>query len=285
MAISPSPNIDDHRLLARFSMYATDSAFAGEGVVAAVLTAVLTLTATSVGLRFYTRHVLSKNVGADDWAAAITFVRPCAPSLSMASDLNFQTLTLACGISIALSASDLSSYFPLLTEVPDTVNGLGHHVGTLQPGDIKNYWRVSITASANPFLLPLTLLSKGFYVSVIFYRASLVAGKTCFLLQYIRIFPIKSIRNISVVLLAVVGVWGVSQLFLTIFQCWPVSGFWDKDINHTCLPMAPQWYVHAAGNIATDIAIFILPIPVLHTLSLPLVEKILIFFVFGLGFL
>jgi hypothetical protein len=120
---------------------------------------------------------------------------------------------------------------------------------------------------------------------VVLYRASLVAVKICFLLHYLRIFPLPTVRKACFILLALIVVWGLLQLLIVIFQCRPVFGFWDKSIDSTCLPVAPQWYIHAAGNIVTDIAILVLPLPVLNTLTLPFREKILLLGVFCLGFL
>ncbi|KAB5511462.1 hypothetical protein GE09DRAFT_1164819 [Coniochaeta sp. 2T2.1] len=144
--------------------------------------------------------------------------------------------------------------------------GPGLHVWTLQPAEVKEYTRT-------------------FFVSVILYRTSLVAIKICFLLHYLRIFPLENIRKACFVLLATVVVWGSLQLPLLIFQCRPISAFWDKTIESTCFPMAPQWYTHAVGNIAIDIAILILPLPVLKTLTLPMAEKICLLGIFSLGFL
>jgi hypothetical protein len=117
------------------------------------------------------------------------------------------------------------------------------------------------------------------------YRAALVAVKICFLLHYLRIFPLGTVRKFCFVLLALIAAWGILQVLLVIFQCRPVSGFWDTTGDPVCLPLAPLWYAHAAGNIATDIAITALPLPVLNTLNLPTYEKVLVFGVFSLGFL
>ena len=120
---------------------------------------------------------------------------------------------------------------------------------------------------------------------MVLYRTALVAVKICFLLHYLRIFPLGIVRKFCFVLLALIAAWGLLQLLLFIFQCRPVSGFWDKTGDPVCLPLAPQWYIHAAGNIATDIAIIALPLPVLNTLHLPFYEKLLVLGVFSLGFL
>ena len=120
---------------------------------------------------------------------------------------------------------------------------------------------------------------------MILYRSSLIAIKVAFLLHYLRIFPLPKVRTACYVLLVVVGVWGTLQLSLIIFQCRPISGFWDKSSSPVCIPVGPQWYVHASGNIVSDIAIFVLPLPVLSTLRLPTVDKMCLLGIFSLGFL
>ncbi len=55
-------------------MDTTNPAPPKQSIAVAVPTAVLIIAATAVGLRFYTRWAVLKNVGADDWAVAMTYV-------------------------------------------------------------------------------------------------------------------------------------------------------------------------------------------------------------------
>ncbi|KAK5657954.1 hypothetical protein OQA88_2506 [Cercophora sp. LCS_1] len=128
-------------------------------------------------------------------------------------------------------------------------------------------------------------LTTSFFISVILYRSALIAVKVCFLLHYLRIFPLPKVQIACWILLSFVGVWGTLQLCLVIFQCRPISAFWDKSAGPACLRVGPQWYVHATGNIVTDIAIFVLPLPVLNTLRLPVMDKLCLVGMFSLGFL
>ena len=82
-----------------------------------------------------------------------------------------------------------------------------------------------------------------------------------------------------------VGGWSLSQLFVGIFSCIPISGYWDKTIDSTCISNYPQWYINAAGNIFTDLAIFFLPMPILRKLNLPKSQRLVLFGIFSLGFL
>lgn len=88
-----------------------------------------------------------------------------------------------------------------------------------------------------------------------------------------------------IVAMVVVGCWSLSQVLVGIFICTPVAGFWDKSLDPKCIAVPLEWYINSAGNIATDIVIFILPMPILGHLSLPRTEKLVLVGIFSLGFL
>lgn len=81
-----------------------------------------------------------------------------------------------------------------------------------------------------------------------------------------------------------IGCWSLSQLLIVIFNCNPINKFWDPTLPGTCIPNLPFWYINAAGNIVTDVSIFILPLPVLKSLNLERPQKILLMAIFSLGF-
>ncbi|CAI4213997.1 unnamed protein product [Parascedosporium putredinis] len=125
-----------------------------------------------------------------------------------------------------------------------------------------------------------------FYVSIVMYNASLMAIKMTFLSQYFRIFhhASRKIVKIFIGFTVFVGLWSLSQLVVAIFMCDPISGYWDKSKQARCIPNHPFWEINAAGNILTDIMIFILPIPILKTLNLPRRQRHILIGIFGLGF-
>ncbi|OTB15682.1 hypothetical protein K445DRAFT_317967 [Daldinia sp. EC12] len=90
-------------------------------------------------------------------------------------------------------------------------------------------------------------------------------------------------RTILVAAMVLIGCWSMSQIAVGIFICDPVSGFWEKSTG-SCIGNYPQWYINAAGNIATDIAIFVLPLPVLRHLHLPKAQKLVLIGIFSFGF-
>ncbi|CAK7199989.1 hypothetical protein SEUCBS139899_002677 [Sporothrix eucalyptigena] len=145
-----------------------------------------------------------------------------------------------------------------------TTQGLGHHMWTLTAEQVTTY-------------------NMYFYMSIVFYYACLGTVKTAILLQYLRVFAVK-MRKITLVALVLIGLWSTALVLVSVLACRPIRGFWDKSVDASCVPDLPQWYVNAAGNIATDIIIFTLPIPVLWRLNLPRSQRLSLIGIFCLGF-
>lgn len=115
------------------------------------------------------------------------------------------------------------------------------------------------------------------------YNATLMSIKFTFLLPYYRVFRVKKVQKIVVGVGVLIGCWALSQLLIVIFNCSPVNKFWDDTVPGTCIPNLPFWYINAAGNVVTDVSIFVLPLPVLKSLNLQRPQKILLMGIFSLG--
>ncbi|SCV27629.1 uncharacterized protein FFB14_01646 [Fusarium fujikuroi] len=126
---------------------------------------------------------------------------------------------------------------------------------------------------------------KVFYVSIILYLVSLGAIKTTLLCQYYRAFATNKMRTVLLVAMVIVSAWSISQIFLNIFICTPIAAFWDPAIHGKCVPKHPMWYITAAGNIATDIIIIAIPLPVVMKLKLARRQRFVLLAVFCVGFL
>ena len=120
---------------------------------------------------------------------------------------------------------------------------------------------------------------------MVFYCAGLFGAKMTFLLQYYRILAVQRMRTIYIIAIIVVGAWAFAQVLIMLLICRPIQGLWDKSVPADCMPNTPQIYVNAGGNIITDIAIFLLPIPALRQLNLKRPQKIMLIGIFSLGFL
>lgn len=106
-----------------------------------------------------------------------------------------------------------------------------------------------------------------------------------FLAQYYRAFATQGTKKILIISIVIVSTWSISQIFVVLFLCQPMAAFWDKSIDGKCLPNNPQWYINAAGNIATDVLIILLPMPFLIRLNIPSRQRYALVAIFCLGFL
>ncbi|PKS07321.1 hypothetical protein jhhlp_005923 [Lomentospora prolificans] len=144
--------------------------------------------------------------------------------------------------------------------------GLGKHIWAIQPPTLlMEYW-------------------KWFWITLVFYAAGLFGAKMTLLLQYYRILAVHRMRIVYIAALVVIGCWAFAQVLIMLLICRPIQGLWDKTVEAECMPNAPQIYVNAAGNIITDIAIFLLPMPTIKHLNLKKSQKIMLFGIFSLGF-
>ncbi|KAK3203493.1 hypothetical protein GRF29_112g1481867 [Pseudopithomyces chartarum] len=125
-------------------------------------------------------------------------------------------------------------------------------------------------------------MMKSFYTSLILYNLSLSFTKISILLQYRRVFMTRKFSIVCRALLTFVSIYSCWRVFGSAFQCIPISAFWTQD-HSKCMSRSVSWYFNAGSNIVTDIAIMILPMPVIKNLSLPRRQKYLLMGVFAMG--
>ncbi|KUJ15944.1 MFS general substrate transporter [Mollisia scopiformis] len=148
-----------------------------------------------------------------------------------------------------------------------TSKGLGRH-----DVDIPASWQSALRRSE--------------YAFTILYNPALMATKTSILIFYLRLS--KNTQNVlriaSYVTLAVVNVAGVVLTFMNAFQCSPVSAAYDPaQTSNQCISITTLYLCSAPVNIITDLAILVLPIPVLTGVRLPQRQKTILVFTFALG--
>jgi fucose permease len=112
-----------------------------------------------------------------------------------------------------------------------------------------------------------------------------MATKSSILIFYLRLSKNtqRILRTSSYVTLAIVNVAGVVLTFLNIFQCNPVSAAYSPGFEGKCISIVTLFLCSAPVNIITDLAILILPIPILTGMTLPQRQKIVLVFTFTLG--
>ncbi|KAL7627957.1 hypothetical protein AAE478_002153 [Parahypoxylon ruwenzoriense] len=126
-----------------------------------------------------------------------------------------------------------------------------------------------------------------YYYDEIIYVTALALTKISILFFYLKVFPKRSFRIITWVLIAVNLVYAIIYDFLLILQCDPVSGAWrswDGEFASKCISINVLGWSAAAINIALDIAVIVLPLPELFRLSLSLRKRLQIIAMFTVGF-
>ncbi|KIN03370.1 hypothetical protein OIDMADRAFT_118236 [Oidiodendron maius Zn] len=124
------------------------------------------------------------------------------------------------------------------------------------------------------------------YAAIVLYNPALMATKTSILLLYLRFmqYQPKVLYYSTHVILAVVNVSGVVLTFISAFQCQQVQAAYNLAIqNPKCISIETIYLASAPINVATDVAILVLPIPVLTTLPLPVRQKTVLVLTFLLG--
>jgi hypothetical protein len=82
--------------------------------------------------------------------------------------------------------------------------------------------------------------------------------------------------------MAIVISYTIWTVFSSIFACVPVRAFWTKE-SSICINQFAMWFTNAAINILTDLAIIVLPIPVIQSLNLMRRSKQALIGIFAVG--
>ncbi|EFX04979.1 integral membrane protein [Grosmannia clavigera kw1407] len=146
-------------------------------------------------------------------------------------------------------------------------NGLGRDIWTLPVHKIYKFGRF------------LYALEMQYFISLMMLKVSL-------LLFYLRIFPDRNVRRILWSTVAfVVGV-SVSFIFLSMFQCRPISYYWtawDGEHKGHCINGNAIAWAHAAFSIIVDFWMLAIPLSQLRHIKLGLTKKVGVAMMFCVG--
>ncbi|KAJ5179969.1 hypothetical protein N7492_003179 [Penicillium capsulatum] len=125
------------------------------------------------------------------------------------------------------------------------------------------------------------------FVTEITYLLALGTIKISFCLFYLKIFPGNRFRLLCWALIGLLVAETVEETMVVIFQCWPVQKAWDASgtMDGKCLQLLTFYYISFGIRLATDIAIFTLPIPKLLQLKMTIGKRAGLIFMFSLGVL
>ncbi|KAK2057411.1 hypothetical protein LY76DRAFT_107918 [Colletotrichum caudatum] len=182
-------------------------------------------------LRLYTRLVLLKTAGKDDWTICIA---------------------MACSVVVTVATCLEVKY------------GMGKHVENVSAAETHEQLKYLI-------------------ITILHYNMGMNVAKVSFLLQYRRIFVSRAVRRVCLWAMAYVAGWACVQATLLGLSCLPIS-FIVPGAAAFCLDTLPIWYFSSAMSLATDLAIFCIPLRSVLRLQLPRKQKAMLFGIFCLGF-
>lgn len=84
-------------------------------------------------------------------------------------------------------------------------------------------------------------------------------------------------------MLGIVGMWTTSYVFANLFTCWPVTALIEPFYGNKCINAVPMWLSVVYTDIIVDVAILVMPIPMVLGLQLPMLQKVAVLAMFMLG--
>lgn len=172
--------------------------------------------------------------------------------------------------------------------------GFGKHIGTVTSFSARSmflkvgFLPSNLARKYDPPCLTTTILFHQLdFVTMLTYVLALGAIKISFCVLYLQIFPGRKFRIACWCLLAILIGETVAETFVVIFQCIPVHKAWDATglVEGYCVNMTALYYSNFAIKLATDLAIFIMPIPKLWQLKMTRGKRMGLVVMFSLGLL
>jgi len=144
-------------------------------------------------------------------------------------------------------------------------NGAGNHIYVLTAEQLRIY---SITVYASTPLFNIGILLVKLSVLVTFWN---IFGVSVTMRRFI----------IGIGAVTSAGIIGVTASMM--FPCRPVAKAIFPQMDGKCIPLVPNYFVQAGFMVASDLAIYILPIPMVIKLHLRTAQKAAIIGLFALG--
>ncbi|KAI1185377.1 hypothetical protein F5B17DRAFT_408068 [Nemania serpens] len=138
--------------------------------------------------------------------------------------------------------------------------------------------------------IPYDNITRIFYLywwAEIFYQGGLPLTRISFLCFYLELFPQAKFRLACYILIGLNMANLIAFVTASVFQCYPIYGawtFWDGSFRGHCNNIHLTSWLQAGFNIALDLVVIVLPLPLLSGLSTSIARKFHIIIMFSLGF-
>ena len=121
----------------------------------------------------------------------------------------------------------------------------------------------------------------------VLYNPAIVSVKTSILLLYRRIFADKGLNRSFNLCLWGTGLftlaYSIVGVFTILFHCTPVNSLWNPTVPTKCINFEAVLIIVSSLNIAADILVLCLPMPLLWGLKMPVRRKVQLTCIFLLG--
>ncbi|TEY59784.1 hypothetical protein BOTCAL_0186g00050 [Botryotinia calthae] len=124
---------------------------------------------------------------------------------------------------------------------------------------------------------------KGLYALALLYPIALSTSKLSLLALYWRVFAVTGGRVPILFASAINAAWGIAALFIGIYSCRPVQGFWNSAPAAKCIDYPVFFTSNEAFTIAFDIVVLSIPVWFIAQIKRSIGERICISSTFLLG--
>ncbi|KAL1837278.1 hypothetical protein VTJ49DRAFT_4064 [Mycothermus thermophilus] len=211
-----------------------------------------------VSLRFYSRVSLMRNpVIAEDWLVVVSLVFAGAMSGTFIAQAKY-------GFGRHLLDTSPANYKPMKMSFRLSSWNYGFH-----------------DALTDNYLLAAPQTE---WLGMVWYVASLVIIKVSICLLYLRILRFRHARYVIWGLLAAVVIFALYGLYGIFTACRPLHLYWTYPPNSTgaCRPKQ-DWIINTSFHIATDVIMYILPLPLVLRMRAPGGQKMVLYAILALG--
>ncbi|KAF7554825.1 hypothetical protein G7046_g6707 [Stylonectria norvegica] len=154
-----------------------------------------------------------------------------------------------------------------------SIGGLCHHA-----------WEMPIEVFTKHMLVRLFQPRGSYIVAPIFITCNGLS-KTSLLTFYLQISPQKWFRRTIWVTIVLVACYTIIIAGLLLFGCHPIRAAWDPYTfaSGKCVDLTVLYIAIAVANIFSDVILFVIPIPMIVRLKMPMSQKVGAAVMFGVG--
>ncbi|KAI1110047.1 hypothetical protein F5Y14DRAFT_384680 [Nemania sp. NC0429] len=126
-------------------------------------------------------------------------------------------------------------------------------------------------------------LAKLIYTASIVWLLGIVFAKLSMLCLYIRIFTLRKFQWKAYAAIGLTVAYGITFLGIFIMRCSPISAFWNPQPGYWCRGMYTNEFTSVSFSLVIDLAIILLPMPLLWGLQMNLTKRLALTAMFSIS--